>query len=140
MFQLDENFLNDLGLQDMPAEQKDAFLKHIYDELELRVGTKLSEGLSEDQLREFERIIDRDQASIQNWIRNHAPNYVEDPMFVRLQQATKLDAGDQGLLAEYSATKWLEVNRPDYRDVVASVLDELKKEIISSRDQLVSNG
>ena len=61
-------------------------------------------------------------------------------MFVRLQQATKLDASDQGLLAEYAATKWLEVNRPDYRDVVANVLDELKKEIISSRDQLISNG
>lgn len=138
MFQLDENFLNDLGLETMPAEQKDAFLKHIYDELELRVGTKLSEGLSEAQLAEFEKIIDRDQPTIQAWVRDHSPNYVDDPMFVRLQQATQLDAGDQGLLAEYAATKWLEINRPDYRDVVASVLEELKKEIISSRDQLVS--
>lgn len=139
MFQLDENFLNELGLQDMPAEQKDAFLKHIYDELELRVGTKLSEGLSEEQLSEFEKIIDRDQATIQEWIRQHSPDYVNDPMFVRLQEATKLDAGNPGLLAEYAATKWLEVNRPDYRDVVASVLEQLKKEIISSRDQLVGN-
>ena len=139
MFQLDEKFLNELGLDSMPAEQKDAFLKHIYDELELRVGTKLSEGLSESQLTEFEKIIDRDQATIQDWVRVNSPDYVNDPMFVRLQQATNLDAGDTGLLAEYAATKWLEVNRPDYRDVVANVLEELKKEITDSRDQLVNN-
>jgi len=60
MFQLDEKFLNDLGLADMPADQKKAFLDHIYDELELRVGTKLSDGLTDAQLSEFERIIDRD--------------------------------------------------------------------------------
>lgn len=138
MFQLDEKFLNELGLGSMPAEQKDAFLKHIYDELELRVGTKLSEGLSEEQLTEFEKIIDRDQSAIQNWVRVNSPDYINDPMFVRLQQATNLDAGDTGLLAEYAATKWLEVNRPDYRDVVANVLEELKKEITDSRDQLVS--
>lgn len=139
MFQLDEKFLDELGLQDMPAAQKDAFLKHIYDELELRVGTKLSEGLSEDQLTEFEKIIDRDQQTIQDWVRVHAPDYVNDPMFVRLQQATNLDAGNTGLLAEYAATKWLEINRPDYRDVVTNVLEELKKEITNSRDQLVES-
>lgn len=139
MFQLDEDFLNDLGLESMPAEQKDAFLRHIYDELELRVGTRLSEGLTEEQLSEFEKIIDREQGVIQEWVRKHAPDYVNDPMFVRLQQAIKLDAGSPELLAEYAATKWLEVNRPDYRDVVTSVLSELKKEISSSRDQLVGS-
>ena len=138
MFQLDEKFLNDLGLADMPADQKKAFLDHIYDELELRVGTKLSDGLTDAQLSEFERIIDRDQATIQAWIRDNAPDYVNDEMFNRLQQTAKVDAGDPRLLAEYVATKWLEVNRPDYRQVVASVLEQLKKEILENRDQLVS--
>jgi len=59
-------------------------------------------------------------------------------MFNRLQQTAKVDAGDPRLLAEYVATKWLEVNRPDYRQVVASVLEQLKKEILENRDQLVS--
>ena len=40
-------------------------------------------------------------------------------------------------MAEFTATKWLEVNRPDYRDVVAAVLDELKKEIIANRDAIL---
>ena len=62
MFQLDDKFLADIGLNDLPDEQKQAFLQHIYEELELRVGTRLSDGLSDQQLEEFEKIIDRDQA------------------------------------------------------------------------------
>ena len=41
MFQLDDQFLKDLGLDQMPEEQKQAFLAHIYNELELRVGVRL---------------------------------------------------------------------------------------------------
>jgi len=43
------------------------------------------------------------------------------------------------LRAEYAATKWLEVNRPDYRDVVANVLDGLKEEVIANRDVILGD-
>ena len=54
-----------------------------------------------------------------------------------MQAATKLEPTDMNLKAEFVATKWLEVNRPDYRQVVAEVLDELKREIISNRDMIL---
>ena len=60
MFRLDDQFLKDIGLDGLPEEQKKPFLQHIYSELELRVGTRLSDGLSDTQLEEFEKIIDRD--------------------------------------------------------------------------------
>ncbi len=137
MFRLDEQFLKDIGLDGLPEEQKKPFLQHIYSELELRVGTKLSDGLSDTQLEEFEHIIDRDQEKIQEWLAAHAPNYPEDESFRRLQEATKLESSDPRLVAEFTATKWLEVNRPDYRDVVAKVLEELKQEIMSNRDAII---
>lgn len=137
MFQLDDKFLADIGLGDLPADQKQAFLQHIYEELELRVGTKLSDGLSDQQLEEFEKIIDRDQAIIETWLATHVQDYVADPIFQRMQQALKLEASDLNLRAEYAATKWLEVNRPDYRDVVKQVLDELKTEIIANKDTIL---
>ena len=43
MFQLDDNFLKELGLDQLPDEQKKPFLQHIYSELELRVGERLSQ-------------------------------------------------------------------------------------------------
>jgi hypothetical protein len=138
MFQLDDKFLADIGLNELPDEQKQAFLQHIYEELELRVGTKLSEGLSDAQLEEFESIIDRKDEAVAAWLAQHAPNYHTDEAFMRLQQATQADPNDPALRAEYAATRWLEVNRPDYRQVVAAVLDELKGEITSNRDALLS--
>lgn len=137
MFQLDDKFLADIGLGDLPADQKQAFLQHIYEELELRVGTKLSDGLSDQQLEEFEKIIDRDQAVIEAWLAAHVQDYAADPIFQRMQQALKLEATDPNLRAEYTATKWLEVNRPDYRDVVKQVLDELKAEIVANKDAII---
>jgi len=139
MFQLDDKFLADIGLNELPEEQKKAFLQHIYDELELRVGTKLSDGMSDEQLEEFESIIDRKDDVITEWLSKNVPDYYNDESFSRIKEATGLDVNDAGLRAEYAATKWLEVNRPDYRDVVAGVLDELKKEIIGSRDKILDN-
>ena len=139
MFQLDDKFLADIGLNELPEEQKKAFLQHIYDELELRVGTKLSDGMSDEQLEEFESIIDRKDDVITKWLAEYVPDYYNDEAFERIKQATGLDVNDPALRAEYAATKWLEVNRPDYRDVVAEVLDGLKQEIVGSRDALLNN-
>lgn len=139
MFQLDDKFLEDIGLNELPEEQKKPFLQHIYDELELRVGTKLSDGMSDAQLAEFESIIDRKDEVVTEWLVKFVPDYHNDAGFMQLQKATGLDVNDPSLRAEYAATKWLEVNRPDYRDVVSQVLDQLKKEVITGRDVILDN-
>ncbi|MDB5159873.1 MAG: hypothetical protein JWO99_136 [Candidatus Saccharibacteria bacterium] len=139
MFQLDDQFLNDVGLGNLPEEQKKPFLQHTYDQLEYKVGIRLSEGMSDAQLEEFESIIDRKEDVITAWLGSHAPNYQNEEVFSRLMQASNLPANDPGLRAEYAATKWLEVNRPDYRDVVAATLDEIKQEIIASKDAILGS-
>jgi len=137
MFQLDDQFLNDIGLGNLPDDQKKPFLQHIYDELELRVGTRLSDGMNEAQLSEFESIIDHKDDVITTWLETNAPNFQSDETFARMQQAMNLPADDKGLRDEFAATKWLEINRPDYRDVVAKTLEELKQEIIQNRDAIL---
>ena len=137
MFQLDDNFLQDLGLGSLPDDQKRAFLQHIYDELELRVGTRLSDGLSDAQLQEFEAIIDHKEAEVNAWIEQYVPNFATDPAYSNLVQAMRLPAESIDVKSEYVATKWLEVNRPDYRDVVAGVLNELKVEITTNRSAIL---
>ena len=137
MFQLDEKFLQDIGLNDLPEDQKKPFLQHVYDELEMRVGTKLSDGMSDEQLEEFESIIDRKDEVIVAWLAKYLPNYHTDETFLKLQTATQLDPNDVGLRAEYAATKWLEINRSDYRQVVAQVLEGLKNEIVAGRDAIL---
>ena len=137
MFQLNDEFLKELGLDQLPEEQRKPFLDHIYSELELRVGERLSQGLSDAQLDEFADIIDKVPGAVDEFLGKHAPQYQQEPMFQRLVQATGAQADDPRLKDEFAATKWLEVNRPDYRDVVAAVMEELKKEIIANRDAIL---
>lgn len=140
MFELDDKFLQDVGLADLPQDQKQAFLEQVYSSLESRVGGRLSEGLTEAQLEEFEGIVDRKIERVDAWLAAYAPQYAEDPLFQRIQQAAELPANDPAVKSEFAATKWLEVNRPNYREVVAQVMNELKAEIMRDRDAIIGGG
>lgn len=76
MFQLDDNLLQQLGLGSLPPAEKNKMLAHIYETLELRVGMKLAEQMSDAQLDEFEKFIDNnDEAGALKWLETNFPNY-----------------------------------------------------------------
>lgn len=100
MFKLDDNLLKELGLGALPADEKNKMLGHIYETLEMRVGMKLAEQMSNEQLNEFEAFIDSND--------------------------------------EAGALKWLETNFPDYKQVVAAELENLKLEIKSAAPQILA--
>ena len=137
MFQLDEKFLEDVGLGGLPDEQKQAFIDHFREQLELRVGTRLSEGLSDSQLEEFEAFIDRKDDIVRSWLSSNVPDYEQDQIFQQLKAGAPDNIPENVVLAEYASLKWLGINRPDYRDVVASTMEELKQEIITNRDAIL---
>lgn len=139
MFQLDDKFLKDLGLDQLPEAERQAFLAHIYSELELRVGVKLSEGLTDEQLDEFESFVDRKEDKVRAWIDAHMPDYAGDIAYQQLKTNAPEDVDESGLLAEYASLKWLGMNRPNYRDVVAQVLEELKTEIKNNRETILGD-
>lgn len=109
MFKLDNNLLEELGLGALPPQEKNMMLRHIYETLELNVGTKLAQQMTNQQLDEFEQLMplpsDSDEAKAQK---------------------------------EKSALGWLESNFPDYKQVVAQELDKLKNEIKQAAPQIVA--
>src|SRR3990167_615927 len=75
-FQLDDNLLQELGLGQLPTAEKNKMLAHIYETLELRVGMKLAEQMSDAQLDEFEAFIDRnDEPGALKWLETNFPDY-----------------------------------------------------------------
>ena len=94
--EFDEKFLQEMGLSAMPEDQKQAFLNYVQEELEIRIGERISKGLTETQLNEFDMITDPAEAA-----------------------------------------KWLEKNRPDYREIVTRTINEMKEEIRANRDKLL---
>jgi len=139
MFKLDDQFLKDLGLDQLPEDQKKSFLEHIYSQLELRVGTRLSEGLSDEQLAEFESFVDRNEEKVRAWLSANIPDYASDPTFQQLSSAAPEGTTELIILSEYASLKWLALNRPDYRDVVKAVLEEIKQEILANRDAILGS-
>lgn len=137
MFQLDDNFLQQVGLDGLPDAQKQEFLAYFREQLELRVGTKLSEGLSDAQLGEFEAFIDRNMEKTHQWIAAHAADYQNDQIYQKLKSSAPQTAGDDDILAEYASLRWLSLNRPDYRDVVAQTMEELRQEVVKNRDAIL---
>lgn len=92
MIKLDDTLLQELGLANLPAEEKKKLLAHIYETLEMRVGMKLAEQMSDAQLSEFEQFIDRnDEAGALRWLETNFPNYkdVVAAEFERLKQEVK---------------------------------------------------
>jgi len=109
MFKLDDNLLQELGLGSLPPQEKNRMLAHIYETLEMRVGMKLAEGMSDAQLKEFETLMP-------------------------LQH----DSDEVKKNKEQQALTWLETNFPNYKQVVADELNKLKEEIKESAAQIVA--
>ena len=76
MIKLDDDLLQELGLAALPPEERKKLLAHIYETLEMRVGMKLAEQMSDAQLTEFEQFIDRnDEGGALKWLETNFPNY-----------------------------------------------------------------
>ena len=131
MYKFDDNFLESVGLGSMPAEQKEAFLQYAQDQLEVRIGEKMSEGLTEAQLDEFEKIIDKDKATIDKWLQNNGDDYKNDAIYQKLVES--LGESDE-VMGDYVTAKWLDQNCPQYQQIIEDSVDGLRSEIAANKD------
>ncbi len=75
---IDNNLLVELGLNGLPPHEKTGFLNHIYETLEMRVGIRLADQMTNEQLDEFETFYNaKDDAGAFRWLETNFPNYKE---------------------------------------------------------------
>ncbi len=73
---IDDSLLTEIGLGVLPQAEKASLLKHIYETLEMRVGMRLADQMTNDQLDEFERFFNaQDDAGAFHWLETNFPNY-----------------------------------------------------------------
>jgi hypothetical protein len=78
MITLDKAFLAGLGLGELPSEDQRSLLAAIYEELELTVVMRLSERMSDEELLDYETVVDSgDDERVLAWLQEHAPDYQE---------------------------------------------------------------
>lgn len=144
MIRIDDSLLEELGLMSLPKEERDALLRQIYETLEMRVGMKLAERMSDQQLDEFERFIDGDIAFTEGYLTTIKPGWQQSESYVSAVTAGQQNAQKRGaafnenaVKSEFGALTWLETNFPDYKQVVAGELDKLKQEIKQDSNKIV---
>jgi hypothetical protein len=78
MLKIDNSLLEEIGLGSLPDPEKNSFLKHVYETLEMRVGIRLADQMSNEQLDEFEKYFEaKDDAGAFKWLETNFPNYKE---------------------------------------------------------------
>ncbi|HEY1645508.1 MAG TPA: DUF5663 domain-containing protein [Candidatus Saccharimonadales bacterium] len=78
MIQINDALLQEIGLGSLPQEERRGLLNHIYETLELRVGMRLADQMTNEQLDEFEKYFEaRDDKGAFNWLETNFPNYKE---------------------------------------------------------------
>lgn len=98
--QIDDNFLNDLGLGGASDDQKREFIQKTAETLEMRVGNRIAEELSDEQLNEFETM---------------TPDPTDPPEVMEQKHAKMVE--------------WLAVNHPNREQVIQEEFDKLKSEL-----------
>ena len=134
MYKFDDRFLEEVGLANMPAEQKQSFLDYAQEQLEIRIGEKMSAGMTDAQIEEFEKIIDGDQQTVDGLLANLG-DYKNDEIYQRLLQN---GASEATVVNDFVTAKWLDQNCPQYQQIIADSLAGLKTEISANKDAILA--
>ena len=121
----------------MPESQKESFLQYVQEQFEVRVGEKLSEGLTDAQLEEFEKIGNNDENTINAWL-GMFENYQQDSVFKKLLENSGEPMDSPEIINDFVTAKWLEVNYPNYPQMIEGVLKEMQSDIISQRETILA--
>ena len=135
MIRVDENFLRETGLGDLDEIQRTAFIEEAQRLLENRIGEKLSEGLSLEQLEEFDGIMKKDKNVMIKALAKLG-DYRIDEVYQNLLKRYGVTEGTVDILSEYLSVKWIQTNRPNYAEVSRQVFEELKQEVRASSEEI----
>ena len=135
MIRVDENFLRETGLGDLDEMQSAAFIEEAQRLLENRIGEKLSEGLSLEQLEEFDGIMKKDKNVMIKALAKLG-DYRIDEVYQNLLKRYGVTEGTVDILSEYLSVKWIQTNRPNYAEVSRQVFEELKQEVRTSSEEI----
>ena len=137
MFQLDDNFFKGINIDRMSPEEAAVFKQHVQEELEARVGERITDGFSNEKLEEFEKIIDDVPGFVDNWLMINVPDFRSNRAFNALVQQNGGQENHQ-TIAEFASMKWLEINRPDFNQITTIVMKEMQDELKANIDKIFS--
>ena len=119
-----QDVIVELGLEHLTSEQQE----NVLEELNRRVGEKLFSQLSEEQAREYEAILNGDQAVIDAWLQANAPNYKESEAYKEFSIGFEEDPDKVPADKVFASMAWVQINSPNIDATVDEIKAQLKAE------------
>lgn len=143
MPQLNDQFLQDVGLGVLPEAERVGMLDQMKKTLETNVGMEIYKNLQDHQLQEFEgfmplndengQVINSEEAANSNaskWLDVNVPGW-------RQNSALQPYINDPARVRDFAAMNWLQRNFPAYRNVVSAELNKLMTEVKNNVPQII---
>jgi len=125
--QNDANYIIDtLGI----ASLDDDVREDIVDEAYERIGDAVSQGLSDEQQSEYQRIIDGDQSIIDEYLNAHLPNYKEMPMYKQIMDENSDNPEAVGADKVLASFDWVQRYVPDIQARTDEALNAYRQELL----------
>lgn len=142
----DEKFLSEIGMDLVPEEEKQDFLRKLQEELEIKVGNELGRRLNAEQLAELEALIEGDEWVVRRAL-SEFNNYEEDELYRHILEkqrgGMKVDENDlesvmmdieaeKIALRSYLKAKLLQKYCPEVDEVVGEIISQIKEDLLKN--------
>lgn len=121
----EEQLIEQLGIGNLPKERQDAILE----ELNYKIGEAISAEYTEQQMNEYQAIINDEHAVIDAWLDKYVPDYKESPVYQEIASGYDSDPEHINPAKVFASMAWTQVNSPNAPEIVAKVIDDFKKEL-----------
>lgn len=123
-----EDIIKRLGIESLSADEQE----EIIDTLNERIGASISMSLTEQQINEYQAIIDGRQVVIDAWLDQNLPNYKDTEVYKEVQAGFESDPekvpGDKVV----ASIAWVEKNVPNKESIVAKAIEDFSRELSDS--------
>lgn len=128
MYQSDEQIITQIGIADLPEERQ----RSIIDEVQVQIGELVSEQLTEQQLNEYQAIIDDDKDVIDAWLDENVPDYKNAAAYQAFEEDYHEDPEHNNPAKLFASLAWLQLNVPNVESLMQQGIDAYKQELAQS--------
>jgi hypothetical protein len=133
---LDEQYLQDLGVNDLPEDAKKEIVAGLEQTVQDAISVRVVEKLPDALIDEFNSLTDGSIEEVKAWLTKVSPYYATAPEF--LENKEKSGTDEEDFTRQYALIKWLAMNVPDYNQIVLEVLANTKGELLALKEQLLN--
>lgn len=112
-----------LGIQHLTPEQQDEILDQVF----TLAGEEMAENLTDEQLNEYEKIINADDEVIGAWLAANEPDYEQNEVYQAIADGTEADPEHNDPKKIFANLQWVAKNIPNRQTVLDQVIAAYKE-------------